>query len=255
MKLSVIIFVFIILLAIIGIVIIKLKFDLTDNVKWTDIIQVFLTFALVLVTGWNVYLVKQTVEEMAKSRIAQEESSRESIRLSQEQIQKAAGSSLRIIEEMKLAREQQLRPYIDVHFHWDNNLSKFFSIARNLGGGIATDIEYSYPFDQSVQNHQYKALGPGEEVINMTPFSSDHINQKDSVKVAVSYKDAFGNVIKEEYDQNLRELANHPLPSKFSERRREQLSRQEDYIEKISMTLNYLLSEIKKLNGILENKK
>lgn len=124
-----------------------------------------------------------------------------------------------------------------------------------MGGGIATDIEYSYPFEQSAQKHQYKVLGPGEEVINMTPFSLDHINQKDSVKVNVSYKDAFGDVIKEEYDQNLRELANHPLPSKFFERRQKQLSRQEGYIEKISMTLDYLLSEIKKLNGILGNKK
>ena len=88
MKLSIIIFTLIILLAIIGIVIIKLKFDSTDNMKWTDIIQVFLTFALVLVTGWNAYLVKQTVDEMAKSRIAQEEAGRESIKLSQQQIQK-----------------------------------------------------------------------------------------------------------------------------------------------------------------------
>ena len=254
MKFPLILFIVIIFLAIIGIVTIKLKFDSADNVKWTDIFQVFLTFFLLLVTGWNAYLVKQTVDEMAKSRIVQEESSKESIRLSQEQIQKATESSLRIIEEMKLAREQQLLPFIDIHFHWDNNLSKFFSVVRNLGGGIAMGIEYSYLFEQNVQNIKYKILGAGEEVVDWTPFSSDHINQKDLVKVAVSYQDAFGNVIREEYDQNLRELANHPLPSKFSERRQKLLSKQEDYIERISLTLNYLLSEMKKLNGILEKK-
>jgi len=74
MKMPIIIYVLIILLAGIGIVLMKLKFGSADNVKWTDLMQVILTAALVIVTGINVYLVRQTIDEMAKSRISQEES-------------------------------------------------------------------------------------------------------------------------------------------------------------------------------------
>ena len=115
--------------------------------------------------------------------------------MQEEQIRKTTESSLRIIEEIKLAREQQLRPYVYVHFHWDNNLSKFFSILRNLGGGIATEIEYSYPFGQETIKYRYQVLAPGEEVIDNTPFSSEHINQQDPIKITITYKDTFGNII------------------------------------------------------------
>jgi len=177
--------------------------------------------------------------------------------MQEEQIRKTTESSLRIIEEIKLAREQQLRPYVYVHFHWDNNLSKFFSILRNLGGGIATEIEYSYPFGQETIKYRYQVLAPGEEVIDNTPFSSEHINQQDPIKITITCKDTFGNIIKEERNHNLRELANHPLPSKFSGKRQEQIFtlKQEDAAEKISLKLNELVAEIKRINETLKHEK
>jgi hypothetical protein len=154
---------------------------------------------------------KEMIAEMEKSRQATEESSVQSLNLTREMIQ-----------EMHETRKQQVRPDVYVWFAYDNNQGHFFTVAKNFGGGIAKDVRYSYTHDDSVIERSYLVLGPGQEVATRSVFTVSVLrDEKENVDISVSYWDTFGEKYEKVIPQNLRDMANQPLPSAFLQERSE----------------------------------
>ena len=92
--------------------------------------------------------------------------------------------------------------------------------------GPAFDVEYSYELiddhgEKVSHAEKCRVLAAGRETADMTPFSSDHVNSKNKVKIKISYRDAFDRTINDEFEHSLRELTNNPPPSDYAKFRRE----------------------------------
>ena len=199
MRVTMIILMLIIVLAIVGLVFLFIKDKERNTNDFAPWIQAIATVVLVIVTCWY-------VNEVRVSRISQERSFNQ------------------YIEELQEARKQQVKPYVYVFFYWNNNLGKFFTILKNVGSGPAFDIKYSYSTvddkNKTISHSDNcEVLGAGIETADMTPFASEHM--KCRVDVKVSYKDSFGNIIEDTFEHSLHKLANNPPPSNFAEFRRQ----------------------------------
>jgi len=201
MKITMIILLLIMVLAFVGFIFLFTKSkdrNINDLAPW---IQAIATVVLVIVTCFY-------VNEARVSRISQEK------------------GFDRYVSEMQEARKQQVKPYVYVFFHWNQNWGKFFTILKNGGSGPAFNIEYSYSTTDDKgkaisHNDSCEVLGAGIETADMTPFAREHINMKNNVTVNINYKDSFGNAIEDTFEHSLRKLANNPPPSNFAEFRRQ----------------------------------
>ena len=180
------------------------------------------TVGLLLVTWMYVGATREMIGEMGKSRQAIEESSVQSLSLTRE-----------MVEEMRETRKQQARPEVYVWFAYDSNEGHFFTVARNFGGGIAKDVRYSYAYDGGVIERSYLVLGPGQEVATRSVFAVSSLREEqENVDISVSYLDTFGEKYEKVIPQNLRDMANQPLPSVFMKERSERARESDEAFRK-----------------------
>ena len=148
--------------------------------------------------GFNKY-----IEELQKSRLSQEEG-----------VEK-------YIKELQESRKQEVKPQIYSLFEYSHNSSKFFLVIQNVGVGPAFDIEANYTTtnrDGKELKRTYKCplLAPGKESVDSSSFDITSAKKVDSVLINITYKNSFGEVFSQTYEDRL--LTKQPIPTNFSER-------------------------------------
>lgn len=241
MKMVVIILILIIALSLLGLVIFYLNTKDKSLSEYALIIQAIASVILVIVTGFYAY-------EARLSRISQEQGFN------------------KYVAELQEARKQQVKPYVYIFFYWGGETfgSKFFTVLKNLGAGPAFDINYSYlVIDDKGQtiSHEDKcpALGVSAETADNTPFSTEHINMKNKVKVEINYKDSFGKRFTDTFELSLRELANNPPPCDFGDHLRKLEKEESSFdrrirIETFLQTFKALQQDVSEIKDSIKNK-
>ena len=124
---------------------------------------------------------------------------REQARISVEQTRigsQQATISAGMLEEMKMAREQQQQPYVQVWLEPSVNDDRYMVTVKNLGGGVAKSVELKYKYEDLEHGYSYKVLGPDQETTTPTLIPLGALSQA-GMEFQVSYGDGFGNEFNE----------------------------------------------------------
>lgn len=169
-------------------------------------------------------------------------------RISSEQVQissKQTQISHEMLAEMKLAREQQEQPYVQVWLEPDLNDQWYMVTVKNIGGGVAKTVGLTYEHESRSHGHSFPVLGPDQEVTTRTSIPFGAVSEH-AIEFRVSYVDSFGNSFNEPIVVNSN--SRNVPESRYSMWRESLKRRQEDEKEQLR-AVQELSNAIRSLDG------
>ena len=150
-----------------------------------------------------------------------------------------------MLSEMKMAREQQQQPYVQIWLEPDLNDQWYMVTVKNIGGGVAKTVGLTYEHESRSHGHSFPVLGPDQEVTTRTSIPFGAVSEH-AIEFRVSYVDSFGNSFNEPIVVNSN--SRNVPESRYSMWRESLKRRQEDEKEQLR-AVQELSNAIRSLDG------